>query len=149
VNGELWGRPSDVPWAIVFPQSGTFEPRHPSQLYAALAEGLIPFVLLLPFHARHRRPGLTMGACFALYSIARISDEFFREPDHNRFLIGWLTKGQALTIPLALLAIALIAHASSRPPRPELYPAPPDPAPSGPGERRPDDGQQQQPRQQP
>jgi phosphatidylglycerol:prolipoprotein diacylglycerol transferase len=121
---------------VIFPQSGTFEPRHPSQLYAALAEGLLPFVILLPFHARHRRPGLTMGACFALYSIARISDEFFREPDHNRFLIGWLTKGQALTIPLAVLAVGLITYASTRPPRPELYPAPPEPAPPEPSAHR-------------
>jgi len=127
INGELWGRPSTVPWAVIFPDGGMI-PRHPSQLYAALAEGLIPFLLLLPFHARHRRPGLTMAAFLLLYSVGRFAGEFFREPDDNRFLVGWLTKGQALTIPLAIAGIAFAIHAMRRPPRPELYPPPTRPA---------------------
>ncbi|MBA3845691.1 MAG: prolipoprotein diacylglyceryl transferase [Planctomycetes bacterium] len=127
INGELWGRPSTVPWAVIFPEAGMI-PRHPSQLYAAVAEGLLPFLLLLTFHARHRRPGLTMAAFLTLYAVGRFVGEFFREPDNNRFLVGWLTKGQALTIPLALAAIAFAIYALRRPPLPELYLAPAAPS---------------------
>jgi phosphatidylglycerol:prolipoprotein diacylglycerol transferase len=140
INGELWGRPSQVPWAMIFPQSAregyALVPRHPSQLYAAVLEGLLPLVIVLPIHARHRRPGLTMGLILMLYGIGRFIDEFFREPDLGEpgspgvaWILGFMSKGQALTLPLMAIGAACIAWALSRPPRPELY-LRPDAAPA-------------------
>src|SRR6266702_1131982 len=113
INGELWGRPSDLPWAMVFPTGGPF-PRHPSQLYEAGLEGLLLFaVLALLIRAGAlKRPGLVMGAFAVGYSLARSLCELFREPDPQLgFLWGGLTMGMLLSLPLLLAGIALMAAA--------------------------------------
>src|SRR5271170_1356081 len=81
-------------------------PCHPSQLYAAFLEGFLILAILMPLHARHRRPGLTGGVFFMLYACARFIDEFFREPDFGQpgspghpGILGFMSKGQAYTIP--------------------------------------------------
>jgi phosphatidylglycerol---prolipoprotein diacylglyceryl transferase len=119
INGELWGRPADVPWAMVFPRSGP-EPRHPSQLYEAALEGVVLFIvlgLLMRFGAL-KRPGVVTGAFALGYGIARITCELFREPDAQLgFLWGGLTMGMLLCIPLMLAGIAVLAVALARAPK--------------------------------
>lgn len=113
INGELWGRPADVPWAMVFPGGGPL-PRHPSQLYEATLEGLVLLaVLYLLIRAGAlKRPGFTIGAFAVGYSMARITCEFFREPDAQLgFLWGGATMGQLLSIPLFLAGLVFIAYA--------------------------------------
>jgi len=111
IKPELWGRPSDVAWAMVFPGAGP-EPRHPSQLYEAGLEGLALFVLLaiaIRFGAL-KRPGLVTGLFSLGYGLARIFCEFFREPDPDlEKLANGLTMGMALSLPMVLIGIALIA----------------------------------------
>jgi phosphatidylglycerol:prolipoprotein diacylglycerol transferase len=121
INGELFGRPTDVPWAMVFPNGGPI-PRHPSQLYEACAEGLLLF-LLLWFMAHYtrapQRPGLIAGTFLAGYGVARGTVEFFRQPDQQLgFLYSWVTMGQLLSLPLILVGLMLIWHALLRPPMP-------------------------------
>jgi phosphatidylglycerol:prolipoprotein diacylglycerol transferase len=133
VNGELWGRPApDVLWAIVFPNGGP-EPRHPSQIYEAFAEGIVLF-LVLAIAARRfgfRRPGLIGGLFVFGYAVARIVCEFFREPDPQLgFLFGrqvdalggGITMGMLLSLPMALVGIAAmwIAWRGWTRPRPTL-----------------------------
>jgi phosphatidylglycerol:prolipoprotein diacylglycerol transferase len=122
VNGELWGRASDVYWAMVFPAGGPL-PRHPSQIYEAVLEGLVLFAVLywLIRQGALRRPGLILGAFALCYSLARGFSEFFREPDAQLgFLWGGLTMGMLLSIPLALAGIILIVVAMRRKPRQAL-----------------------------
>src|SRR5579864_4320045 len=117
INGELYGRETDVPWAMVFPGGGPL-PRHPSQLYEAACEGLLLFLLLLIAEHRgaRRRPGLETGIFLAGYAVARMSGEFFRQPDEQLgFLIFGTTMGQLLSIPLLVGGIALIVWARRRP----------------------------------
>lgn len=109
INGELWGRVSDVPWAFVFPTGGPFA-RHPSQLYEAILEGVVLFTLLaiMIFKAHSlKMPGLVSGVFVSLYALSRIFVEFFREPDAQIGYLagGWLTMGMVLSIPM--LAIGL------------------------------------------
>jgi len=116
INGELWGRPTDVPWAMVFPTGGP-QPRHPSQLYEATLEGLLLFIVLavLIRAGALKRPGLVMGAFALGYSIARTVGEHFREPDAQLgFLWGTVTMGTLLSVPLALAGIALMVAALRR-----------------------------------
>jgi phosphatidylglycerol:prolipoprotein diacylglycerol transferase len=116
VNGELWGRPTDVPWAMIFPNGGPI-PRHPSQLYEATLEGLLLLAVLalLVQLGALKRPGLVSGVFLLGYGIARTTCEFFREPDIQLgFLWGGLTMGMLLCIPLILAGAALIAYALSR-----------------------------------
>ncbi len=119
INDELWGRPAEVPWAMVFPDGGPL-PRHPSQLYEATLEGLLLFVILalLLRAGALKRPGLTIG-CFAVgYAIARSICEFFREPDAQLgFLWGGATMGQLLSIPLLLAGLVFIFYALRRRPQ--------------------------------
>jgi phosphatidylglycerol:prolipoprotein diacylglycerol transferase len=132
VNGELWGKPSDVPWAVVFPDDLLRLSRHPSQLYAVFLEGLLVLAVLLPLHARHRRPGLTIGAFFILYGIGRFVGECFREPDAGQpgfdaahpAILGFMSKGQAYTIPLLILGVILVVWTLRRPARPDAYSLP-------------------------
>jgi phosphatidylglycerol:prolipoprotein diacylglycerol transferase len=137
INGELWGRPTEMPWGVIFPNTpevgGVIVARHPSQLYAAFLEGVVVLAVLLWVHQRHRRPGLTLGIGLAVYGIARFVDEFWREPNAGYDLyFGWMTKGQALTIPLLLAAACLIVYALRRPPQPDAYrPKSADPGPRG------------------
>jgi len=130
VNGELWGKPSDVPWAVIFPAAGDGVARHPSQLYEAFFEGLCLLLLILPLHARHRKPGLTSGVLLTAYAVARFVSEFFRMPDmgHPPYW-GWMNKGQALSIPVFAIGLGLTIWAASRPSRPEVYAAKATPPP--------------------
>ncbi len=119
INGELFGRPSDAPWAMIFPSGGS-APRHPSQLYEAGMEGvllfLILFVLATAFQAR-RWPGAISGTFLAGYGLARIIAEFFREPDPQLgFLWGGATMGQLLSLPMIALGIGVVLYARGRRP---------------------------------
>ncbi|WP_229266475.1 prolipoprotein diacylglyceryl transferase [Leptospira sp. severe_002] len=121
INSELWGRVTDVPWGIVFPNGGSL-PRHPSQLYEAALEGLALLILLNIFMRMGalKRPGTILGAFALFYGMARTFCEFFREPDAQLgFLWGGMTMGMLLSVPLMLIGIALIVWASKRPPLPQ------------------------------
>jgi len=113
INGELWGRVTDVPWAMVFPTGGPFA-RHPSQLYEAALEGLLLFAvvnLLGRFTAIRERPGALSGVFLIGYGVARSVSELFREPDDFMgFLFGSFTMGQLLSAPLFIAGIFLIAR---------------------------------------
>ncbi len=111
INGELWGKTTDLPWGIVFPNAGPL-PRHPSQLYEALLEGLLLFVILWIYSSRPRKPGAVSGLFALGYGIARFLVEFVRLPDaHIGYLaFGWLTMGQLLCLPLIALGIWLLAR---------------------------------------
>jgi len=116
IKPELWGRPTDVPWAMVFPGGGPL-PRHPSQLYEASLEGLVLFVLLnfLLRAGALQRPGLVTGVFAIGYGLARITSEFFREPDPQLgFLFGGATMGMLLSLPLIAVGLALVAMARRR-----------------------------------
>ena len=118
INGELWGRPTDVPWAMVFPNGGPI-PRHPSQLYEAALEGIVLFAVLsaLVRLGGLKRPGLITGVSPSGTAIARIICEFFREPDVQLgFLWGGLTMGMLLCIPLILVGVAMLRLALTREP---------------------------------
>jgi phosphatidylglycerol:prolipoprotein diacylglycerol transferase len=121
INGELFGRETDVPWAMVFPNGGPVA-RHPSQLYEAVCEGLLLFLLLL--FAEHRgarqRPGIVTGLFLIGYAVARMSGELFRQPDAQLgflFFVGQfgVTMGQLLSIPALIAGIVLILWALRRP----------------------------------
>ncbi len=121
INGELWGRPTDVPWAMIFPNGGPV-PRHPSQLYEATLEGVVLFIVLyvLVRLGALKRPGIVTGSFALGYGIARVTCEFFREPDIQLgFLWGGLTMGMLLCIPLMLAGIAILAYAASCEPKPK------------------------------
>lgn len=110
IKPELWGRPTDAPWAMVFPGSDGV-PRHPSQIYEALLEGALLFVILL-FMARRgslKRAGLTTGVFGIGYALARSFCELYRDPDpHLEDLGGGLTMGMLLSLPMLLIGAALI-----------------------------------------
>ena len=119
VNGELWGRATDVPWAIIFPMGGEVA-RHPSQLYEAGLEGLLYFIILsLLFWKTNARyqPGKLVGAGLLAYGFSRFTVEFFREPDQQ---LTWLVEqsgfsmGQFLTMPMILLGAWLVLTAKKR-----------------------------------
>ena len=117
VNGELWGRPTDVPWAMIFPRAGDL-PRHPSQLYEASLEGILLFAVLWfmfwKTDARYQ-PGKLVGTFLVGYGLCRFSMEWFREPDAGLEHLSWgLTMGQTLTVPMLVGGIYLIATAKSR-----------------------------------
>lgn len=117
VNGELFGRVTDAPWGMVFPRGGPL-PRHPSQLYEAVSEGLILFVVLwlaMTMLKARFYPGFIGGLFLAGYGIARSTSELFREPDlHIGFLAGGVTMGQLLSIPMILIGCSLIYWARIR-----------------------------------
>lgn len=117
INGELWGRPTDLPFGVVFPRAGP-EPRHPSQLYEAFLEGLVLFLIVDWLGRRTRTPesrGLIGGTFMAGYGLFRFLVEFAREPDPQLgFLAGGLTMGQLLCIPMMLVGIVAILHSRWR-----------------------------------
>lgn len=119
INGELWGRfaSPDLPWAMVFPQSGSLQPRHPSQLYEFLLEGVLLFVLLWIYARGPRRMGQVTGAFLAGYGAFRFVAEYFREPDAFLGLLALgLSMGQWLSLPMVLAGAALWLWASRRAP---------------------------------
>ena len=111
INAEHWGTHSNLPWAMVFPGAGSL-PRHPSQLYEAALEGIVLFAVLWSLSSRRQGRGLISGMFALLYGIFRCAMELVREPDaHIGYLaFGWLTIGQALSAPLILVGIWLIAR---------------------------------------
>jgi phosphatidylglycerol:prolipoprotein diacylglycerol transferase len=115
INGELWGRPSTVPWAMIFPTDPLQVPRHPSELYEASLEGIVLFLVLYVLQRSdwvRRQHGLLTGTFCIGYAIARIIGETFREPDANLgFLFMGTTMGQLLSIPVLLFGLGLIWYA--------------------------------------
>lgn len=114
VNGELYGRVSDVSWAVAFPAGGGL-PRHPSQLYEAFLEGLVLFIVMMVMMRSQRlraRPGTIGGTFLMLYGLFRFLVEFVREPDEQLGFL-WLgaTMGQLLSVPMILLGLALVIFA--------------------------------------
>jgi phosphatidylglycerol:prolipoprotein diacylglycerol transferase len=112
INGELWGRPSDVPWAVIFPAADGITPRHPSQLYEAALEGIVLFIILR--WATHsagllQRRGVVAGMFFLGYALFRTFVEHFREPDRYlpHFPLG-LTMGMMLSAPMVILGLFLV-----------------------------------------
>ncbi|MEZ5773813.1 MAG: prolipoprotein diacylglyceryl transferase [Hyphomicrobiaceae bacterium] len=114
INAELWGRPSDVPWAMVFPGAGP-APRHPSQLYEAALEGLVLFaVIRVMTHslAKLRQPGYVTGVFLIGYGLARSFAELFRENDPNAYFDLYpLTSGMAYSLPMVLIGVLFVLHA--------------------------------------
>ena len=107
INGELYGRPTDVPWAMVFPGAGTL-PRHPSQLYEAFLEGALLFVILWFYKERRHRQGEAFALFLILYATFRIFCEFFREPDLQiGYLFGFFTMGQLLSLAMLMVGVLL------------------------------------------
>lgn len=118
VNGELFGRVTDSPVGMVFPHGGPY-PRHPSQLYEAALEGIVLFlVMAFLFRQRgiRRKPGMLLGFFLIGYGLARCTAEFFREPDaHLGFILGPVTMGQILSVPMILLGLVILFFARRRP----------------------------------
>ncbi|XXF08631.1 prolipoprotein diacylglyceryl transferase [Pseudomonas sp. D2-3] len=115
INAELWGKVSDVPWAMVFPTGGP-EPRHPSQLYQFALEGVALFTILW-FYSRKPRPTMAVSGLFAVcYGIFRFIVEFVRVPDAQLGYLawGWLTMGQVLCVPMVLAGLGLMVYAYKR-----------------------------------
>ncbi len=106
INGELWGRVTNVPWAMVFPNAGPL-PRHPSQLYEFLLEGVVLFIILWVFSSK-RRPRFAVASLFLIgYGVFRFTAEFFRQPDPQLgyIALGWMTMGQLLSLPMIMIGI--------------------------------------------
>jgi phosphatidylglycerol:prolipoprotein diacylglycerol transferase len=117
INGELWGKPTDLPWAFKVPDAGgQLIGRHPSQLYEATLEGLVLFVILWWFTAKPRPRLAPTGLFLVLYGCARFTVEWVRLPDANiGYLLGdWLTMGMLLTIPMILVGLAIMIFAYRR-----------------------------------
>ncbi|WP_166268542.1 prolipoprotein diacylglyceryl transferase [Marinobacter caseinilyticus] len=110
INGELWGKPTDVPWGMVFPQAPDALARHPSQLYQFALEGVLFFILLWWFSSKPR-PRMAVSGCFLLlYGIFRFAVEFVRQPDPQLgyLAFNWLTMGQVLSFPMILAGIVMM-----------------------------------------
>lgn len=116
INGELWGKPTDGSWGVIFPQSDSFLPRHPSQLYQMLLEGLVLFAIMWVFTLKPR-PRMTATGLFLLcYGLMRWLVEFVRLPDpHLGYLaFGWLTMGQLLSLPMILIGLGFLIYGWQR-----------------------------------
>ena len=115
INGELWGRPTDLPWGMVFPGGGIV-PRHPSQLYEAGLEGVALFTIVWMFSSKKRPAGAVGGLFALLYGCFRFSVEFVRQPDPQLGYIAfnWLTMGQLLSVPLMLIGGFLLWRAYTK-----------------------------------
>ena len=118
INGELWGRPTDVPWAMIFPADPLQVPRHPSQLYEAILEGPVLFAILWYLFWRtsaRYQPGLLTGVFLAGYGVFRFLVEFVRTPDEQLGVLDWgMTMGQTLSLPMILFGLYLILTARGR-----------------------------------
>lgn len=116
INGELWGKPTDLPWGVVFETGGAVA-RHPSQLYEAILEGLVIFIILFALSRRvpARPRGTFVGTFLVLYGVFRFAVEFVRVPDVQLgYLSGWLTMGQLLSVPVLLAGVAVLVLAHRR-----------------------------------
>lgn len=116
INQELWGRPADVPWAMVFPNDASGLARHPSQLYQFAMEGVLLFIILY-WYTRVPRPRWSAAGLFLFgYGVFRSTAEFFREPDaHIGFdALGWITRGQLLSLPMIIAGAMIIIWAYRR-----------------------------------
>ncbi|HAS50302.1 MAG TPA: prolipoprotein diacylglyceryl transferase [Gammaproteobacteria bacterium] len=116
INGELWGKVTDLPWGMVFRQTGDQLPRHPSQLYEAALEGVALFLIVWLFSAKPR-PAMAVSGVFALgYGVFRLLVEFVRQPDPQLgyLAFGWVTMGQLLSLPLIAVGVLLLALAYQR-----------------------------------
>jgi phosphatidylglycerol---prolipoprotein diacylglyceryl transferase len=115
INGELWGRVTDVPWRIVFPGAGPIG-RHPSQLYEAALEGLVLFAILLAaaLGGAYKRPGFVAGLFLIGYAIFRAIGEHFREPDASEVVTSWLSMGQLFSMGMFLAGVVVIALSKRR-----------------------------------
>ena len=120
INAELWGRPTDLPWAMIFPTDPLALPRHPSMLYEFFLEGVVMFVILW-FYSNKPRPRMAISGLFLiLYSLFRILVEFVRQPDAHMgkggfIAMDWLTMGMLLSIPMFLLGVFLFYRAYTAP----------------------------------
>jgi phosphatidylglycerol:prolipoprotein diacylglycerol transferase len=117
INGELWGRPADpgLPWAMVFPQSGTGIARHPSQIYEFLLEGVLLFVVLWLYARKPRKEGQVAAAFLVGYGAARFTAEYFREPDAFLGILALkMSMGQWLCVPMILAGVLLWVWAETR-----------------------------------
>ncbi|MGD0280870.1 MAG: prolipoprotein diacylglyceryl transferase [Dissulfurispiraceae bacterium] len=108
INGELFGRVTGVPWAMVFPSGGPL-PRHPSQLYEFFLEGVVLFIVLWTLRARHYKSGMLTAFFLVLYGAFRFFAEFFREPDEQLgFVLGMFTMGQVLSLSMLLMGVMVL-----------------------------------------
>ncbi|MEO5573029.1 MAG: prolipoprotein diacylglyceryl transferase [Gammaproteobacteria bacterium] len=109
INSELWGRVSDAPWAMVFPNGGSL-PRHPSQLYQAFLEGIVLFIILWLYSSKPRPTMAVSGMFLIFYGLFRFLVEFVRVPDAQLgyLAFGWLTMGQVLSLPMILIGVWLV-----------------------------------------
>lgn len=116
IGGELWGRTTDVSWGVVFPRAGDAVARHPSQLYEALLEGVVMFVILWVYSAKPRPRMAVSGLFLLLYGAFRSFVELFREPDAHLGYVafGWVTQGQLLSLPMIVAGAALLVWAYRR-----------------------------------
>lgn len=117
INGELWGRVSHLPWAMVFPGAGP-APRHPSQLYEFLLEGVVLFIILWVYSKKPRPAGAVAGLFGLTYGVFRFLIEFVRQPDPQLGFVafGWMTRGQELCIPMIIIGAGLLIWAYRKPP---------------------------------
>jgi phosphatidylglycerol:prolipoprotein diacylglycerol transferase len=110
INGELWGRFADpsLPWAMIFPESGSLAPRHPSQIYQFLGEGVLLFIILWIFGKKERGRGQVSGLFLIGYGVLRFIAEFFRQPDDFLGLLTFgMSMGQWLCVPMIVAGVAL------------------------------------------
>lgn len=123
INGELWGRPATIPWAVIFPDSPTpLQPRHPSQLYEAILEGIVLGVVVWIIKAKTKTPGIVFASLLTAYPLLRVLGEHFREPDAQiGFLFGFLTQGQLLSLIMLIISGAVWLKIYCRPPKPTVH----------------------------
>ncbi len=113
INGELWGRPTEGPWAMVFPQAADGIARHPSQLYEFALEGLVLFAVVWVYSRRWRPLGAVSGMFLTVYGVLRFLVEFTREPDEFLGLLGFgLSMGQWLSLPMIIAGVVMIVWAN-------------------------------------
>ena len=112
INGELWGKVSDVPWAMIFPNAGPLA-RHPSQLYEAILEGVLLFLILWIYSAKPKPPGAVSGLFLLGYGFFRFVVEFVRVPDqqYGYLLLDWITMGQILSLPMIMIGLFITVRA--------------------------------------
>jgi phosphatidylglycerol:prolipoprotein diacylglycerol transferase len=114
INGELWGRVTNMPWGMSFPHGGPWL-RHPSQLYEFAMEGLLLFLILWFYSSKPKPLGAVSGLFALAYGVFRCIAEFFREPDaHIGYLIGGITEGQLLSLPLIMMGLLLLYCANKK-----------------------------------